>query len=87
MWLGFWVLGFICPSIDDLDYKESSATIIFYVLLFFFFGGGPVLIGMCMCFGDFDFCFYVKSSVTINNTFSFVTNSNLLLFFYMRVRM
>jgi hypothetical protein len=54
---------------------------------FFFLGGGPVLIGMCMCFGDFDFCFYVKSSVTINNTFSFVTNSNLLLFFYMRVRM
>ena len=51
MLLGFWVFGFICPSIDDHDYKESSAAIIFNVLFYFLFG--PVLIRMCKCVGGF----------------------------------
>jgi hypothetical protein len=51
MLLGFWVFGFICPSIDDHDYKESSAAIIFNVLFYFLFG--PVLIRMCKCVGWF----------------------------------
>jgi hypothetical protein len=74
MLLAFWVFGFISPSIDDHDYKESSATFILNVLLFYLFG--PVLIGMRMCVGDFDF-FYVESSVRNFNTCSFATNSNL----------